>query len=127
MHKTSINISKHRYAVCLASFLLAGPVLVSSFAKSAPPPVLVAAVDINVVLEAISPPPRHEVIVERDRPSRDHVWIKGYWANRRGHHEWIDGHWERPPHGRTVWIEPRWEKHDRGYVFIEGYWAEGPS
>ncbi|HEY4245728.1 MAG TPA: YXWGXW repeat-containing protein [Lacunisphaera sp.] len=86
-------------------------------------PRLIAAVDLNVYLGA-PPPPRHEVIVERDRPSRNHVWVEGYWANRHGRHEWIAGHWELPPHGRTVWVAPRWEKRDRGYVFIEGYWAE---
>lgn len=86
-------------------------------------PRLIAAVDVNVYLGA-PPAPRHEVIVERDRPSRNHVWVEGYWANRHGRHEWIRGHWELPPHGRTVWIAPRWEKRDRGYVFIDGYWAE---
>ena len=83
---------------------------------------LVAAVDVNIYLGA-PPPPRHEVIIERDRPSRDYVWVTGYWASRHGRHEWIPGHWELPPRGRNVWVAPRWEKHDRGYVFIEGYWA----
>jgi hypothetical protein len=86
-------------------------------------PRLLAAVDVNIYLGA-PPAPRHEVIVERDRPSRNHVWVAGYWANRHGRHEWISGHWELPPRGRTIWIAPRWEKRDRGYVFIDGYWAE---
>ena len=64
------------------------------------------------------------MIIERDRPSRDHVWVAGYWGYRRGEREWVPGHWERPPQGRTVWVEPRWEKRGRGYAFIEGYWAE---
>ena len=84
---------------------------------------LIASVDVDFVFEA-PPPPRHEVIVERDRPSRDHVWIPGYWAGRHNKHEWVAGHWERPPQGRTLWVEPRWEKRDRGYVFVDGYWAE---
>ena len=84
---------------------------------------LVAEVDVNLVIGA-PPPPRHEVIVERERPSHDHIWVRGYWANRHGHHEWVAGHWELPPRGRNVWVEPRWEKRGHGYVFIEGFWAE---
>jgi hypothetical protein len=68
------------------------------------------------------PPPRREVVVERGRPSGDHVWIKGYWMWREGRHVWIDGHWERPPHRGAVWVEPRWEHHPEGYIFIAGTW-----
>jgi len=78
-------------------------------------------VGLNFVVQA-PPPPRREVIVERERPSRDHVWIRGYWVWREGRHVWINGRWERPPHPHAVWIEPRWERRDRGYVFIEGFW-----
>ena len=68
------------------------------------------------------PPPRHEVVIESQRPSREHVWIKGYYVWRENHHAWIAGHWERPPHPHAVWVEPRWEKHPEGHVFIEGFW-----
>ena len=80
---------------------------------------------VNVRLNFIAqapPPPRHEVVVERERPSRDHVWINGYWVWREGRHVWLAGHWERPPHPHAVWVEPRWEHHHEGYVFIEGSW-----
>jgi len=86
-------------------------------------PQLIADVDVNIVLGA-PPPPREEVIVERESPSREHVWIRGYWVHRHGRHEWVSGHWELPPRGRTVWVEPRWERRGRGYVFIEAFWAE---
>lgn len=79
------------------------------------------SVNLNFVAQP-PPPPRHEVIVERERPSRDHIWINGYYVWREGRHVWVAGHWERPPHAHAVWIEPRWEHHDRGYVFIEGVW-----
>ena len=104
----------------LFACLLAPPI-----ARSAPQlvPVRVASVNVDLIFEA-PPPPRHEVIVERERPSRDHVWVPGYWIGRQRKHEWVPGHWERPPHGRTLWVEPRWEKRDRGYVFVEGFWAE---
>ena len=86
-------------------------------------PVLIAEIDLNIILGA-PPPPRHEVIIERNRPSRDHVWINGYWMNNHGRREWRAGHWERPPQGRTLWVEPRWEQRGRGYAFVDGYWAE---
>jgi hypothetical protein len=68
------------------------------------------------------PPPRREVVLERERPSRDHVWINGYWVWREGRHAWVAGHWERPPHPHAVWVEPRWEHRREGYVFIAGSW-----
>jgi hypothetical protein len=68
------------------------------------------------------PPVRREVIVEQTRPSRDHIWIGGYWVWREGRHFWVGGHWERPPHAHAVWVAPRWEHHPEGYVFIQGYW-----
>jgi hypothetical protein len=75
-----------------------------------------------VVIGNAPPPPRREIILERDRPSPRHVWIKGYWVWRGGRHEWLAGHWELPPRPNAVWVEPRWEHRGNGYVFIEGVW-----
>lgn len=87
-----------------------------------PAPVAPAVgVHVNFIAQP-PPPPRHEVIVERTRPSRDHVWIQGYWVWREGRHVWIGGHWERPPRPHAVWVEPRWEHRHEGYVFVDGYW-----
>jgi len=83
-------------------------------------PALVA--DARISIELAPPAPREEIVVERDRPSPEHVWIKGYWAWRDGHHVWVHGRWERPPHRHAVWIEPRWEHRGHSYVFIDGYW-----
>ncbi|MEO6992503.1 MAG: hypothetical protein ABI273_02635 [Lacunisphaera sp.] len=80
---------------------------------------------VNVHLNYVAlppPPPRHEVVIESQRPSREHVWIKGYYVWRDGRHAWISGHWERPPHPHAVWVEPRWENHPQGHLFISGYW-----
>ena len=82
-------------------------------------------VKVNVNLRFVAqppPPPRHEVVVVRERPSEEHLWIKGYWVWRENRHVWIGGHWERPPHPHAVWVEPRWERHAEGHLFIEGYW-----
>jgi len=82
-----------------------------------------AGVSLKLNFVAQPPPaPRREVVIESQRPSRDHVWIKGYYVWREGRHVWIAGHWERPPRPHAVWIEPRWEHHKEGYVFVEGFW-----
>ena len=46
----------------------------------------------------------------------DVVWISGYWGWEGGRREWFRGHWERPPHGFTTWVAPRWEPRGRGYA-----------
>jgi hypothetical protein len=84
-------------------------------------PRALAGVDINVNLDG-PPPPRHEVIVERDRPSPDHVWVGGYWGGSPGHYAWTGGHWEKPPHRGAHWVEPRWETHGHEKVFVKGSW-----
>jgi hypothetical protein len=125
MKTPSANLLPPRPAVWLCLPVLLLSALVPSLAPGATrmaPPARVADVDLSIVL-GVPPPPRREVIIERDRPSRDHVWVAGYWANRRGQREWVAGRWERPPQGRTLWVEPRWEKRGHGYAFIEGYWA----
>jgi hypothetical protein len=68
------------------------------------------------------PPLRKEIMLERNRPSRDHVWIAGYWEWRDDKHAWVAGHWEVPPHPRAVWVPPRWDHRPEGYVFIDGSW-----
>jgi hypothetical protein len=126
MNNSSIHVLKRKGAASLWVPLLLIGAAAPLLARGAPPagrPVLIADIDLSIILEA-PPPPRHEVIIERDRPSRDHVWINGYWMNNHGRREWLAGHWERPPQGRTLWVEPRWEKRGRGYAFVEGYWAE---
>ncbi|MDO8543618.1 MAG: hypothetical protein Q7S40_24515 [Opitutaceae bacterium] len=66
------------------------------------------------------PPPRAERW--STRPSRQHVWLAGYWMASHGRHEWVSGHWEVPPRERSTWIAPRWEQRDRNFLFVQGYW-----
>jgi len=125
-------------AICLLATAFAGCVTEEAYhrprrttviVEQAPPPppprVIVEAPpprrEVIIVHEA-PPPPRREVIIERNRPSRDHVWVKGYWVWRGSRHVWVDGHWERPPRPHAVWVEPRWERRPEGHIFIEGYW-----
>jgi hypothetical protein len=74
-----------------------------------------------IVREA--PPP---VIVERrpPPPGQGHVWIDGYWDWNGHKYDWQRGHWAVPPHGRAVWVAPRYEKHEQGYRYMPGQWRE---
>lgn len=75
-----------------------------------------------IVIREAPPPLRKEVIIERDRPSRAHVWIAGHWRHDGRVYVWVPGHWDTPPRARAVWVEPRWERRDGVYIFIEGIW-----
>lgn len=88
-----------------------------------PPPsqqVVVASPPQQIVVVAPPPPVRHEVVYAR--PSRNHVWIPGYWSWQHGRYVWIAGHYSLPPRGRDRWVEPRWERRGSSYVFIDGHW-----
>jgi hypothetical protein len=89
-----------------------------------PPPMPPAQGPDVVVVNEPPPAPMQEIIVERDRPGRDYIWVNGYWSWSHGRHFWIAGHWDRPPHPGAVWVEPRWDRRGGGYVLVEGYWRE---
>ena len=95
--------------------------------KVPPPPAVVVAepprvVEKVVVVREAPPPPRREIVVERDRPSAAHVWIAGHWRYDGRVYVWMPGHWERPPRAHVAWVEPRWERHDGGYIYVGGVW-----
>ncbi len=75
-----------------------------------------------VLLREGPPPPRREYIDERHRPSREAIWVSGFWRHDGRAYVWVAGHWDMPPRGMHSWIEPRWESRGGGYVFIEGHW-----
>jgi len=77
----------------------------------------------NVVyVEEPPPEPVREVIVERERPSVEYVWVGGYWEHDGRRYDWHRGHWDRPPHPHAVWVAPRYEHRSRGYVYFGGHW-----
>ncbi|MFA5265098.1 MAG: hypothetical protein WC378_14845 [Opitutaceae bacterium] len=76
----------------------------------------------EVIVYGAPPAPRREICDERSRPSRNHIWIDGYWSVRDGRHYWVAGCWSLPPRMGAVWVKPCWEHRDRNYVFIDGYW-----
>jgi hypothetical protein len=84
---------------------------------------LLAELSINITVDAPPPPLRHEVIVERDRPGPDYVWVGGFWDGTPGHYVWVAGHWDRPPRAHAQWIAPHWDKdHDGHYRQVRGEW-----
>ncbi len=92
-------------------------------ALSAADPVAGISLDINL---QGPPPPRHEVVVERERPGPDYIWVAGYWDGRPGRYTWVSGHWERPPHPGMRWMAPRWDKdRDGHYRQVRGGWQDG--
>lgn len=85
-----------------------------------PHPGYATAGEVEVRMEMAPPPPRREVVAVR--PSRQHVWVPGYWVAEHGRHEWVTGRWELPPEGHKSWVQPKWERRGGNYVFVRGYW-----
>ena len=76
-----------------------------------------------IVVREAPPAPEREIIIERDRPSRQYVWVNGYYrADGPDSWTWTPGHWEAPPSGTTVWVAPRYERVSGGYRYIPGGW-----
>jgi hypothetical protein len=67
-------------------------------------------------------PPTAQQEVPLPRPSRDHVWVAGYWSWQNNQYQWMAGHWEIPPRSGAVWVPPRWQPEGTSYRFYEGYW-----
>jgi hypothetical protein len=66
------------------------------------------------------PPVRVEVVT--DRPSEEHIWIKGHWASNGNDYAWVPGRWVKLEGGHKEWVEGRWEHEDRGWHYIDGHW-----
>jgi len=67
-------------------------------------------------------PPAAQQEIPSARPTRDHVWVAGFWTWRNNQYEWMGGHWEIPPRAGAVWVPPRWQPEGTSWRFYEGYW-----
>lgn len=85
-------------------------------AVAVPSPVGASSV---IVMQA---PPQAQQEIPTPRPSRDHVWVPGFWTWRNSRYEWMAGHWEIPPRVGAVWVPPRWQPEGNSWRFYEGYW-----
>lgn len=72
-----------------------------------------------IVMQA---PPAAQQEIPSPRPTRDHVWVAGYWTWRDNQYQWMAGHWEVPPRAAAVWVPPRWQPEGTSWRFYEGYW-----
>jgi len=75
----------------------------------------------RVVVVAKKPPKVRREKYNR-APSRRHVRIPGHWEWQRGRYVWEAGRWAVPPPRFSRWAPGRWQRHQRGWVFIGGYW-----
>ncbi|MEO6324319.1 MAG: hypothetical protein ABIT01_07710 [Thermoanaerobaculia bacterium] len=67
------------------------------------------------------PPIRYERVTVR--PSRDVVWIKGFWDWDGDEWRWAPGRWERPERRNVRWIAPRYFREGPGWHYEPGHWS----
>ena len=73
-----------------------------------------------IVTEA--PPEQRIVELRPAPPSREYVWIDGYYSWGGRQYVWEPGRWEAPPRAHARWIGPRWTHRRGGWAFREGRW-----
>jgi WXXGXW repeat (2 copies) len=66
------------------------------------------------------PPVRREVVLVSPGPG--YVWVPGYYRYERSAYVWVGGRYERPPRGRTRWVEGHWRENRSGWYYVEGHW-----
>src|SRR5678809_82384 len=54
----------------------------------------------------IGEPPAPRAYRVPNQPTRDTVWIEGYWYPEGSRYRWHDGYWTRPPYEDAYWVEP---------------------
>src|SRR4051812_34880859 len=74
-------------------------------------------VGVGIELGAPPPPPRTH-FVRPVAPSRDHVWINGYYEPVGREYRWREGYWAPRPFSHAVWVAPRYHRHR----YYPGYW-----
>lgn len=67
------------------------------------------------------PPPRPEIITPE--PSKEHVWIPGYWERDPNKWVWVEGHWDKPPILPARWVTGYWKVEENRYHWHAGHWA----
>src|SRR5260221_14118307 len=106
---------------------LVAPLVPSSLGHTAtaqpvPPPPPVP--ELRVRIAPVAPPHvRREVIAYDTRPSRRHVWVRGYWHHDGGDWRWNEGPWAEPPARRARWIAPQYRRVSGGWRYVPGHWS----
>ncbi|PYQ66486.1 MAG: hypothetical protein DMF54_07655 [Acidobacteria bacterium] len=89
------------------------------FAQLPPPPPL-PGLEIRIGRQA---PPRVRYERRMARPSRDAVWIRGFWDWQGDNWVWIPGRWTVPEERHARWIGPRYVREYGSYRYIPGHWS----
>jgi hypothetical protein len=75
----------------------------------------------EMVVAERPPAPEKEVIPAA--PSRDHVWIAGYWTYAYNGWVWVAGCHILRPRLHAVWVSGHWDRHPRGWIWVHGRWS----
>ncbi len=109
-----------RMALRAAAACLAGAIALPATAQIPVPPLP----DLHVrVVAAGPPPPRREVIVYRERPARDYVWVRGSYDWQGDGWVWLPGHWLAPPARSARWVSPRYVRVEDGWWYEPAHWS----
>jgi hypothetical protein len=76
-------------------------------------------------MTVVTPPPMPLTQPQENipaRPSRDAIWIAGYYNFTGTGYAWKPGRWEVPPAGLTAWVPPSWQPSGNEYVYLPGRW-----
>ena len=89
----------------------------------------VAQIRVGVDLGAIririapdAPPPLRQEF-RTERPSRQHVWIQGYWDRQDDRWAWAPGRWENPGRRGSSWVRPQYRNEGGAYRYEPGHWS----
>ena len=102
---------------------LAAVVSAPLFAQLPPPPPippLPGSLEIRIGRQA---PPRVRYERRYARPSRDAVWVRGFWDWQGDNWVWIPGRWTVPEGRQARWIGPRYVREYGGYRYVPGHWS----
>jgi len=75
-------------------------------------------------LVASAPPPPLLVESPGPAPSRQAVWVAGFWSWTGQRYAWVAGTWSAPYPGRT-WVEGHWKREGRAWRWQPGRWRPG--
>ncbi len=78
------------------------------------------SVHIRIAPEA---PPRPRWERRTPQPSRNHVWIQGYWDRQGSEWAWAPGRWEEPSQRGSRWIRPQYRREGGAYRYEPGRWS----
>lgn len=87
------------------------------------PPVVVDHRPAEVIVVREAPPPVR-VEVRPAPPSRNHVWISGYYSYHGPTKKfvWVSGRYDKSPREGSRWEPDRWEKVPGGHKHVPGRW-----